>query len=97
MPKTNNRRVAARPNTTGDANIDLYLRAGRAVEKRDKNTSDYEYEKNAEECRFYPDTSKSNTISRTGNQNVTILATEHDAINGHVQRLARARKEKEFK
>ena len=56
LTKTNQKLLARRESekfTTGDHNLDLYL-TSKVHEKKNRNSEEYYYEKNKEECVFKP-------------------------------------------
>lgn len=79
--------------TTGDKCNDLYhLATIRPRQKLDKTREDYEYEKNALECTFKP-----NVLKETKRADNTPHYVNQRSIQETLDRMKRAREEKEFK
>lgn len=60
LVKKNNQMLAKDEQfTTGDHNIDLYIKS-KVHEKRDKDSEEYWFEKEKKECKFKPKINKTN-------------------------------------
>lgn len=78
--------------STGDKCFDLYRLASVKQKKADKSKEEYEFEKNANECYFRPNINK----DITRNEEIPHYVNQ-SSIQKNLERMERARKEREFK
>jgi hypothetical protein len=90
LQRTNQKLLQNQYSTTGDHNIDLYIKS-KEHEKRNIDSEDYWYQRNKEELTFKPKINKERA-NVDGPQLNEIKGTEK-----LMQRLAKARKEAEWK
>lgn len=79
--------------STGDANLDLYLKSKKPGEKSNKTTAQYEYEKNKDELTFQPKINRGYHARQTE----PVSEMSEFAINAHIAKQKKARDEKDFK
>lgn len=101
-PKTFNRRKneellgkkMASTMSTGDRNVDLFLKS-REHEKRDKESEEYWFERNADELKFHPEIN--NKVYMDRSQTAPTSIQDIRGTDKYNERLAKAREEAAFK
>lgn len=93
LTKTNQRLLQKKNSeySTGDKNLDLYLKSTEH-EKRNKESEEYWYEKQADECKFKPQINNSNG-SAAGQGSVKQI----QGTDAYIAKMRKAREEAEFK